>query len=460
MALHAIRKGLDLPILGAPEQVIYAARPATHVALLSADFHGMKPAMRVAEGDAVKRGQPLLEDKKLAGVLHTSPAAGRVIAVNRGEKRALQSIVIELSERERAGAPGSDEHHPFASYAGKPIPVLSRDDVCALLIESGLWTAFRTRPFSRTPAPESTPDAIFITAMDTEPLSAKPEVSVAQNADAFDAGLAVIAKLREGAIFLCVAKGSPIKAGPYSGLLVEQFAGPHPAGSVGVHIHTLRPVDRSKTVWHIGYQDVIRIGKLFTAGQLDVEQIVALAGPAVKSPRLLRTRLGASIAGLTEGELGDGEVRVISGSVLTGRAASGEVFGYLGRFHQQISCVREDRRREFLGWLAPGLDKFSILNVFTSGLQRGRKKFAMTTSTNGSERAMVPIGLYEKVMPMDLMPTFLLRALIIGDIERAERLGALELDEEDLGLCTFVCPGKYDYAPYLRQVLTQIEDEG
>ena len=460
MAVHLIRKGLDLPILGAPEQVVHAARPVTRVALLGADFHGMKPTMRVAVGDTVRRGQSLFEDKKHEGVLHASPAAGRVIAVNRGEKRAFQSIVIELSEREQAGAPNDDEYQAFRHYAGKPTPALSRDDVRALLVESGLWTALRTRPFSCTPVPGSTPDAIFITAMDTEPLSARPEVIVAQNTDIFDAGLTVIAKLREGAIFLCVAKDSPVKAGPYSGLVVEQFAGPHPAGSVGVHIHTLRPVDRGKTVWHIGYQDVIRIGKLFRTGRLDVEQIVALGGPAANSPRLLRTRLGASIAELTAGELQDGEIRVISGSVLTGRSAGDDVFGYLGRFHQQISCVREDRRREFLGWLAPGSGKFSILNVFTSGLQRGRRKFALTTSTNGSARAMVPIGLYEKVMPMDLMPTHLLRALIIGDIERAERLGALELDEEDLGLCTFVCPGKYDYAPYLRDVLTRIEDEG
>jgi len=460
MGIHRIRKGLDLPILGEPEQVIHPARPVTRVAVLGADFHGMKPTMHVALGDLVKRGQPLFEDKKLPGVIHPSPAAGKVLAVNRGEKRVFQSLVIELSPGERAGSPAADEMQAYSSFTGKTVPALSRDDVRALLIESGLWTAFRTRPFSRTPDPAATPDGVFITAMDTEPLAAKPDVVIAQNADAFELGLSVLAKLREGYIFLCVAKDSGIKAGPYSGVNVEHFSGPHPAGLPGVHIHFLRPVDRTKSVWQIGYQDVIRIGKLFKTGRLDVEQVVALGGPAAKSPRLLRTRLGASVAELTAGEIPSGDVRVISGSVLSGRAASGDIFGYLGRYHQQISCVHEDRAREFLGWLAPGNNRFSILNVFSSSLQRGRKKFAFTTSTHGSDRPMVPIGLYEKVMPMELLPTFLLRALIIGDIERAERLGCLELDEEDLGLCTFVCPGKYDYAPYLRKALTQIEEEG
>jgi Na+-transporting NADH:ubiquinone oxidoreductase subunit A len=458
--IHRIRKGLDLPITGGPEQVVHPARPVSRVAVLAADYVGLKPTMCVAAGDTVRRGQPLFADKKTPSVLYTAPGAGKVAAINRGDKRALQSVVIELSERERAGAPGDDEQQKFSTYAGKPIPALSGDDVRALLLESGLWAAFRTRPFSKTPDPATTPDGIFINAMDTEPLAAKPEVVIGQNAESFAAGLAVIAKLREGDIYLCVAKDSPIQAGPYSGVSIEQFWGPHPAGTVGVHIHTLRPVDRSRTVWHLGYQDVVRIGKLFRTGRLDVEQIIALGGPPVKSPRLLRTRLGASVAELTAGEIGAGEVRVISGSVISGRASAGDVHGYLGRYHRQISCLNEDRGREFLGWLAPGTGKFSVINVFASSLQRGRKKFAFTTSTHGSERPMVPIGMYEKVMPMDLMPTFLLRALVIGDVERAERLGCLELDEEDLALCTFVCPGKYDYAPYLRQVLAQIEDEG
>lgn len=460
MGLHTIKKGLNLPITGEPEQVIHAAPPVSRVGLMSADYVGLKPTMLVAEGDAVKRGQPVFEDKKRPGVVYTAPGAGKVTAIHRGDKRAFISLVIELSDSERAGGSDVDELQSFTHFSGKPIPGLSRDDVRALLLESGLWTAFRTRPFSRVPDAAGTPDGIFITAIDTEPLAPKPEVVIQENAESFDAGLAAIAKLREGYIYLCVAKDSPIKAGPYSGVSVEQFAGPHPAGTAGVHIHTLLPVSRARTVWTIGYQDVIRIGKLFATGKLNVDVVAALAGPPVTKPRLVRTRIGAALGELTAGETGAGEVRVISGSVLSGRSASDEVHGYLGRYHQHISCLAEDRIREFLGWLAPGAKKFSVLNVFASAAQRGRRKFALTTSTNGSDRPMVPIGLYEKVMPMDLLPTFLLRALIIGDAERAERLGCLELDEEDLALCTFVCPGKYDYAPYLRKILTQIEMEG
>ena len=459
MAVHRIKKGLDLPITGEPEQVIHAAPAVPRVALIAADYIGMKPTMLVSPGDAVRRGQCLFEDRKSPGVVYTAPGAGMVVAVNRGEKRALQSVVIELSDSERAGDPKPDEVVSFSKFTGRGTPGLSRDDVRALLIESGLWSVFRTRPFSKVPGIDAEPDGIFINAMDTEPLGPNPEVMYPGNEEAFDQGLAAIAKLREGYIYLCVAQGSPITAGPYSGVEVEEFSGPHPAGTAGLHIHTLLPVHRERTVWHLNLQDVIAIGRLFMTGELHVEWIISLAGPPVKNPRLLRTRIGACIEELVAGELEEGEVRTVSGSILSGRTAQGEVAGYLGRYHYQVSCVREGREREFFGWLAPGEDRFSLLNVFTSSLHKDRK-FTFTTSTHGSERAMIPLGLYEKVMPMDLMPTFLLRALIIGDVERAEGLGCLELDEEDLALCTFVCPGKYEYGPYLRQVLTQIELEG
>jgi len=198
---------------------------------------------------------------------------------------------------------------------------------------------------------------------------------------------------------------------------------------------------------------------LFASGKLDVERVISLAGPSVQSPRLLRTRFGASTDDIVNGELKPGEHRVISGSVLSGRKAMGDVFGYLGRYHNQIAVLREGREREFLGWMAPGFSKFSIIPVYFSKLLKG-KKFEFTTSTNGSPRAMVPIGMYEQVMPMDIVPTFLLRSLLIGDVEEAEKLGVLELDEEDLALCTFVCPGKHDFGVRLREMLNQIDKEG
>jgi len=459
MPVRKIKKGLDLPISGEPRQSIDPGGHVTRVAIVALDYIGTKPTMAVQEGDKVKRGQVLFEDKKSPGTLYTSPGAGVVVGIHRGDKRALQSVVIELTDGERAGEPAPEDKVSFESFSGRSIPGLSRDDVRALLIESGLWTSFRTRPFSKVPPIDSEPAGIFITAMDTNPLAASPEEVCRGQEEAFEQGLGAIAKLRESHIFLCIKKGSSITAGPYSGVSVEEFTGPHPAGTVGLHIHKLMPVYRERCVWHLNYQDLIAIGKLFMTGEIDVTRVISIAGPTVKNPRLVRTRIGASVDELVDGELDEGENRVISGSVLSGRAARGEVLGYLGRYHHQITCLREGREREFLGWLTPGANKFSTVNIFTSAMSPS-KRFAFSTSTHGSERAMVPIGMYERVMPMDILPTFLLRSLLVGDLEQAEKLGCLELDEEDLALCTFVCPGKYEYGPYLRQILTQIEKEG
>jgi len=455
MAVHAIKKGLRLPIAGDPEQRIDAAPAVRRAALLADDYIGMRPTMFVQVGDTVKRGQALFEDKKNPGVLFTSPAAGTVAAINRGEKRAFRSIVIELGAAELKG---EGEQVAFTSYSGNDPAGLSRDQIKALLVESGLWTSLRTRPFSKVPAPASTPSAIFVTAIDTNPHAPDPELVVKGHEKDFERGLICVAKLTEGRTYLCKARGAAIPANPNTGIQIEEFEGIHPAGTVGVHINRLAPVSHKKTVWHLNYQDVIAIGKLFGTGKLFVERVIALAGPPVLKPRLLRTRLGASTDDLTAGELQGGEQRTISGSVLSGRTATGGVFGYLGRYHLQVSALREGRDREFLGWLAPGTKKFSIIPVFASKLFGGKPEF--TTNTNGAPRAMVPIGLYEKVMPMDIEPTFLLRSLLIGDIEEAEKLGVLELDEEDLALCTFVCPGKHDFGVHLRAMLNTIDKEG
>ena len=459
MAKYKFKKGLDLPITGAPAQVIEAGQIPARIALLADDYVGMKPSFHVQTGDTVKRGQVLFEDKKTPGVLYTSPGAGTVTAVHRGERRALQSVVIELNENERAGKTGDDDRVAFGAYAGGDLSAYNRDGVQSLLVESGLWTAFRTRPFSKVPRPGTVPHAIFVTAMDTNPLAGSVEVIVGDRQADMDAGLQAIAQLTDGQVHFCRASGSPLLPAGKTGAQIHDFSGPHPAGTPGLHIHAIAPVSHNRTVWHLGIQDVLAIGHLFRTGDLEVDRIIALAGPVVKRPRLLKTRLGASLDSLTAGELNEGENRVISGSVLSGRAASGDITGYLGRYHVQVSALAEDRERVFFGWLDPGLDKFSVTTAYISSLIP-EKKFAFGTSTNGGERAMVPIGSYEKVMPFDLLPTFLLRALIVDDVEEAEALGCLELDEEDLALCTFVCPAKYDYGPILRRNLLTIEKEG
>ncbi len=464
MAVHTIKKGLDLPITGAPEQKIEDAPKVKRVAVVAADYPGMKPRMLVKVGDTVKRGQVLFEDRKSEGVRFTAPGAGKVEAINRGEFRALQSVVIELSDGEREGKPAADEFESFPSYqAGAGVDELSREQIVGLLQESGLWTAIRARPFGRVPPPSSAaPHSVFVTVADTNPHAPAVEKVLAGRETDFEAGLAVVAKLTEGKVYVCKGAGIKVPTGKIAKVQMEEFHGPHPAGTVGLHIHTLDPVSRNKTVWHVGYQDVILIGRLFTTGKLDVERVISFAGPTVKKPRLLETRLGAAIDELVEGGLVDGENvenRVISGSVLIGRKAMGETYGYLGRYHLQISALREDRERVLLGWLSPGADMFSTSGAYASSLTPG-KLYDMTTATHGSHRHMVPIGMYERVFPFDILPTFLLRALLMKDVGRAEELGVLELDEEDVALCTFVCPGKQDYGPVLRDNLEMIWKEG
>jgi Na+-transporting NADH:ubiquinone oxidoreductase subunit A len=457
LALHRITKGLDLPISGDPEQRVEAAASVTRVAVLGADYHGLRPTLLVAPGDRVRRGEVLFRDKNAPEIRFTAPGSGRVTAIHRGHKRVLVSVVIELSEAERAG--DFREAWAFDSYAGTDPSALGSDDVRRLLIESGMWTALRTRPFSRVPDPASSPRALFVTAMDTHPLAPSVDVALAGRESDFVAGVAALAKLTDGPTYLCVAARSRITVPTEANVTREEFSGPHPAGTAGLHINVLAPIMRGKTVWHIGYQDVAAVGHLFRTGRLDAQRVISLAGPGVRRPRLIATRIGAATQELVAGELAPGAQRVVSGSVLGGRTAAGDADGYLGRFHNQVTVLPEGTQREFLGWLVPGRNKFSITNAFASSLGRARR-FAFTTTTNGSPRPLVPIGTYEAVMPMDIEPTFLIRALVTGDAEEAEKLGCLELDEEDLALATFVCPAKNEYGPMLREILERIAREG
>lgn len=445
--MYKITKGLNLPISGTPNQVIESAVAAKTVAVIGPDYHGMKPTMLVKEGDKVKKGQVIFTDKKTEGVKYTAPASGVISAINRGERRVLQSVVIRVE--------GTDAE-TFAAYSGSELKSLERNKVVDNLVDSGLWTAFRTRPFSKVPELASVPSSIFVTAMDTNPLAASPEVVLAEQAEAFADGLTVLTRLTEGKVFLCKAPGAKIPT--TADVTVEEFAGVHPAGLAGTHIHFLDPVSDKKTVWSINYQDVVSVGKLFVTGELDVERVVALAGPQVKNPRLVRTQVGVSLEDLVADELSEGESRVISGSVLSGRNAFGP-FAYLGRYHNQVSVLLEGRERQMMHYLRAGVEKHSIMNVFLSKLT-GKKSFDMSTTTNGSDRTMLPLGNFERLMPLDILPTQLLRALVVNDTEQAQKLGALELDDEDLALCTYSCSGKFEYGPILRDCLTLIEKEG
>jgi len=445
-----INRGLDLPIAGSPEQKIHGGPAIGRVALVGADYPGMKPTLVVREGDRVKLGQLLFTDKKNEAVRFTAPAAGTVQSILRGEKRAFIALVIAVD--------GNDEE-TFPSWPAQQLASLSRDEVAGNLLASGLWTALRTRPYDKIPVPGTTPHSIFVNAMDTSPLAPDPDVVMAGREADFAVGVAVLRKLTAGPVFVCRKSSSkqPRVTG-IAGVSEQEFDGPHPAGLVGTHIHRLDPVGPHKTVWHLGYQDAIAIGYLFLTGKLDTSRVISLAGPQVDRPRLLKTRLGAEVAPLVRLELGPGENRIISGSPLHGAVCAGET-AFLTRYTQQLTVLREGRERKLFRYVMPGSDMHSQTNSFLGKL-RGTFRFPMTTTTNGSARAMVPIGTYEEVMPLDILPTMLLRYLLVGDTDKAVQLGALELGEEDLALCTYVCPGKYEYGPVLRDVLTRIEQEG
>ncbi|SER02580.1 Na+-transporting NADH:ubiquinone oxidoreductase subunit A [Nitrosomonas sp. Nm51] len=460
--LIRIKKGLDLPISGQVNQaIVEQAAPVHHVAVLGPDYIDLNPAMQVNEGDDVKCGQVLFTHKKLPDVRFTAPGAGRIIAICRGARRKLLSVVIQLGATDNHATEG---HETFSAYAPDRLPGLTTGQARENLLASGLWTALRTRPYNKIPDPGTQPAAIFVTAIDTNPLAASPAPIIREQAGSFHHGLSVLAHLTSGSLWVCKASDADFPLpGNLPQLHVADFAGPHPAGLAGTHIHFLEPVDARKTVWYLNYQEVIAIGKLFTTGRLWTERIIALGGPQVRRPRLLRTRLGASLEDLLENELSasaETDNRIISGSVWSGRQASGWST-YLGRHHLQISVIREKPEREFFGWLIPGRRKFSQMNVMLPDFFRKRHEaFDFTAGQNGSLRAMIPTGSFEEVMPLDILPTQLLRSLLVGDTEMAQKLGCLELDEEDLALCSFVCVGKHDYGTLLRENLRQIEKEG
>ncbi len=449
-----IAKGLNVPIRGLPKQSIGSGPPIRTVAVVGDDYVGLRPTMEVHEGVHVKLGQVVMSDKRTPGVRYTSPGTGVVVAVNRGAKRHFESLVIELD---------GDDEVTFPSLADRDFAQLDRNEVRDQLVASGLWTALRTRPYSRVPDPESVPQALVVTAIDTNPLAADPAVVLAEREADFVVGLQALSRLCDGPTYLCKAPGADIPGSDLECVEVAEFSGPHPAGLAGTHIHMLHPASDHRVAWYIGYQDVAAVGHLMTTGRLSTDRVIALAGPAVREPRLVRTRVGASLEELTAKEkLVDAPhgVRVISGSVLSGRQMA-PMREFLGRYHTQVTLVPEGGNREFLAWAMPGWKRFSLRRVFASAWPRSAsRRFDMTSDLHGSHRAIVPIGLYEQVMPMDILATQLLKALVTEDTEQAQALGCLELDEEDLALCTFVCPSKIDYGPILRRNLTRIEHEG
>ncbi len=443
----ALKKGLDVPIDGALRQNSVETGTARIYGVLGDDYVALKPRIVVEEGDAVGAGAPLMFHKDTPEVQIVAPVSGRVKAINRGARRKLISIEIEADD-------SAAQPVDFSQIGGED----SADAIAEKLCAAGLWTSFRTRPYSKLPDPAARPYAIYVTAMDTEPLSPDPAPLIEAEAQAFTKGLACIAALTEGTTYLCHADGAAIPGADLPGVEAAAFSGPHPAGLAGTHMHFLTPPSNTRTVWTIGYQDVIAIGRLFLTGRVDFSRVIALVGPICANPRLVRTMLGASMAELAGADLPrDVPARMISGSVLSGRMGAG-ASGYLGRYARQITLIEEDHKQIPMGWIRPMVSKYAVQPVLGSALSR--RTFPLTSNLNGGRRAMVPTGTFERLMPQDFLPTQLLRALLVMDTDQAQALGALELDEEDLGLVGFACPAKYEYGLALRDCLSKIEKEG
>ncbi|MBX3531949.1 MAG: NADH:ubiquinone reductase (Na(+)-transporting) subunit A [Rhizobiaceae bacterium] len=414
-----IRQGRDLRLAGAPRQALREVGRVDTVALMGHDFPGIRPEFRVAPGDRVKTGQTLFVDRRRARIAFAAPAAGVVEAINRGQRRALDSLIIRIDG-------GAAE--PFGTPEAGNAEALR-----GLLLSSGLWTSFAMRPFGRIPDPDAEPGAIFVTAIDTSPLAADPRVAIDMDADAFRRGLAALPMLTAGPVFVCRGPGEPI-----AGVLGERinevaFSGPHPAGLAGTHIHHLAPAGPSQAVWTIGYQDVIAIGTLLQTGRLPTHRVVALAGPGMREPALARLPPGSSLDDALYGQLSSGDMRLISGSVLTGRESA-----FLSRYHNQVTVLPRAQGR-----YRPGAAAW--LRAAFSGVP---------------DAAIIPREDFERVLPFDILPVPLLRALSIGDAETARDLGCLELVEEDLALLSHVCTTGTDYGALLRFVLDQLEAEG
>jgi Na+-transporting NADH:ubiquinone oxidoreductase subunit A len=425
--LIKLKAGLDLDLGAAPQGPVQDGPSVSQVALVGPDYQDVRFAVTVTEGARVKLGETVFNHRKYPELCFTAPGAGVVKSVNRGARRRLMSVVIALD---------GDGEVQFPSFSAEALGSLSPDDINKSLLASGLWTSFRTRPYNRIPDPGTCPRAIFVTAMNTSPGAADPVTVITGQSEAFRDGLSIISRLSTERTYLCKTPGSPIPEIDADGLVTAEFQGPHPAGLPGTHMHYLEPVTDRADLWHIGYQDVISIGKLFRTGRLWTERIVALSGPGVERPRLVRTRIGASLQQLLTEESVE-NCRIVSGDLLSGRQAT-LMTAYLGRYHQQISLLPEIAAEAA---------------VSHGPNNKGRN---ITTATHGWPAGMLAVEAFDRVWPMQTPPIPLLRALLMKDTEAAIQLGCLGLAEEDLALCSYVCPAKYDYGAALRETLREI----
>jgi Na+-transporting NADH:ubiquinone oxidoreductase subunit A len=444
-----IKNGLNIQLNGEAYKILSDLPLPDVFAIKPSDFPGISPKMLVKAGDEVLAGSPLFFDKNNESIIFSSPVSGEIIEVIRGEKRRILEIKIL-----------ADKKIKYLDLTKADPGNLSRDDITKALLNSGIWPLIRQRPFGIIAKPGELPKSIFISAFDTNPLA--PDIGFimqGENQETYQTGLNALIKLTNGKIHLNI-NGSKEAASIFrksEGVTLNKFSGPHPAGNLGVQIHHIDPINKGEVVWYVNPQDVLIIGKLFSEGRYDASRIIALTGSQVSSPKYYKTTIGSSVKNiLNDGGLKAIENRVISGNVLSGSQILED--GFLGYYDTQITVIPEGRESEFMGWLAPGLEKFSMSRTFFSWLN-SKRKYNLNTNLHGEERPFVVTGQYEKVFPMDIYPVQLLKSILIEDIEMMEQLGIYEVVEEDFALCEFVCTSKIKSQEIIKRGIEIIQKE-
>ncbi|MFQ6676898.1 MAG: Na(+)-translocating NADH-quinone reductase subunit A [Fidelibacterota bacterium] len=445
-----IQKGHNIQISGVPKRDLEISGKPQTIAIHPTEFLYIKPKLLVKEGVQVKIGTPLFFDKKNPDIKWASPGSGKVTAIHYGPRRIIEKILIELDPNE--------ESVEFPVLDTTQILESSKEKITEQILNAGLWPMIRQRPFNKIANPVETPYSIFVSCINSAPLAVDLDIALNNSQSSFHAGIAALSRLTNGAVHLVVGENSTSETFldvPYS--KTHSISGPHPAGNVGIQIHHIDPLKPGKIIWTMNAQHVITLGRLFKKGKFDPTIVMTIGGPAVNKPTHLKTRMGTSIKPLTDDRLNNGPKRFISGDVLTGKTIEKE--GHIYFYHSSVSVLPESDDREFLGMLrlGSGKSRYSLTKAFGSF---GRSLYPFNTNKNGEERAMVPINSWENVLPMDIFPNPLFRAILANDIEEMEQLGLLECDEEDFALCSFADAGKIDVGAVIRQGLDVLEAEG
>ncbi len=437
-----LKRGLDINLLGEAEKKITRLPLAESYGVVPSDFEGVTPKLLVKVDDVVKAGSPLFFDKNRPEVIFTSPVSGKVTAVNRGEKRKILDIVV-----------AADAEQVYENFQIKPLESASKEDVTGILLASGLWPFIIQRPYGIIADSAGTPKSIFISGFDSAPLAPDMNFALEGEYDNLQKGIDVLKKLTDGKIHLSLKAGTNGVLNKLTGVEQHLFEGPHPAGNVGVQIHHIDPVNKGEAVWTVDIQNVAIIGHLFNTGKVDMTKIYAVTGSEVENPQYVAAISCAPISSLIsktaiKSQPEGGSVRYISGNVLTGKKV--EEDGYVGFYGNQITVIPEGDKYEFLGWAMPRMKEFSVSRSYFSWLMP-HKKYVLDTNLHGGHRPFVVTGLFEKYVPMDIYPMYLLKAILAGDIDKMENLGIYEIVEEDLALCEFVDPSKTDIQQIVRE---------